>query len=50
MVQKVKNSMGLVNIPNELLEQVSKNGMSMLFGGENFGGVDLNESLNNGLH
>lgn len=24
MVQKVKNSMGLVNIPNELLEQVSK--------------------------
>ena len=50
MVQKVKNSMGLVNIPNELLEQVSKDGMSMLFGGENFGGVDLNESLNNGLH
>jgi hypothetical protein len=50
MVQKVKKSMGLVYIPNELLEQVSKDGMSMLFGGENFGGVDLNESLNNGLH
>ena len=48
MVQNAKKSMGLVNIPNELLEQVSKNGMSMLFGGENFGGVDLNESLKMG--
>lgn len=34
MKQEEKIAMGLVNIPNGLLEQVSKDGMSMLFGGE----------------
>lgn len=42
--------MGLVNIPNGLLEQVSKDGMSMLFGGENSGDVNFNKQINHGTN
>lgn len=48
MKQEEKIAMGLVNIPNGLLEQVSKDGMSMLFGGENSGDVDFYKQINLG--
>ena len=48
MKQKEKVAMGLINIPNGLLEQVSKDGMSMLFGGENSGDVNMNQQINHG--
>lgn len=50
MKQEEKIAMGLVNIPNGLLEQVSKDGMSMLFGGENSGDVDFNKQINHGAN
>ena len=50
MKQEEKIAMGLVNIPNGLLEQVSKDGMSMLFGGENSGDVDFNKQINHGTN
>lgn len=50
MKQEEKVAMGLINIPNGLLEQVSKDGMSMLFGGGNSGGVDFNKQINHGAN
>ena len=50
MKQEEKIAMGLVNIPNGLLEQVSKDGMSMLFGGENSGDVDFFKQINHGAN